>query len=127
MRNQECLCFYHPDDPEPLRLAQEETLRTCRGIGRECLIEIIASRHGPLRDGLLGLEAPLPALRDAFATAATCNLVRGFAVGRSIFAAPAEEWVAGRLPDEAAVARMGDSFGLLVRSWQESQQRRTAA
>jgi 5-dehydro-2-deoxygluconokinase len=49
-----CLCFYHPDDPEDLRLRQErELLRVydaCRTQGRDVLIEIIAGKHGPLLD-----------------------------------------------------------------------------
>lgn len=47
-----CLCFYHPDDPEPLRLAQEKTLRrvalACRQARRELLVEIVASRGAPV-------------------------------------------------------------------------------
>jgi 5-dehydro-2-deoxygluconokinase len=49
-----CLCFYHPDDPEELRLRQErELLRAydaCRTLGRDLLVEIIAGKHGILSD-----------------------------------------------------------------------------
>jgi 5-dehydro-2-deoxygluconokinase len=49
-----CLCFYHPDDPAELKAAQEAVLKrvalSCRQVGREVLVEIIASRHGPLGD-----------------------------------------------------------------------------
>ncbi|MCB8879902.1 5-dehydro-2-deoxygluconokinase [Acidisoma cellulosilytica] len=49
-----CLCFYHPDDPEELRLRQERELArvydACRSTGRDVLIEIIAGKHGPLLD-----------------------------------------------------------------------------
>lgn len=49
-----CLCFYHPDDPEELRLRQERELArvydACRIQGRDLLIEIIAGKHGDLRD-----------------------------------------------------------------------------
>ena len=49
-----CLCFYHPDDPEDLRLLQErELLRlqdAARKGGRETMVEIIASKHGPVSD-----------------------------------------------------------------------------
>jgi len=48
-----CLCFYHPDDPEELKLKQERELfrayDACRQTGREILIEIIAGKHGPLK------------------------------------------------------------------------------
>jgi len=49
-----CLCFYHPDDPQDLKAEQQEKLRTlfeaARKVGRELLVEIIASKNGPLTD-----------------------------------------------------------------------------
>ena len=49
-----CLCFYHPDDPAEMKARQErELLRlydAARTIGRELLIEIIASKNGPVDD-----------------------------------------------------------------------------
>ena len=49
-----CLCFYHPDDPPEMKARQErELLRlhdAARTIGRELLIEIIASKNGPVDD-----------------------------------------------------------------------------
>ena len=49
-----CLCFYHPDDPEELKARQERELSrlydAARTIGRELLIEIIASKNGPVDD-----------------------------------------------------------------------------
>jgi 5-dehydro-2-deoxygluconokinase len=49
-----CLCFYHPDDPDETKGRQErELLRlsdAARTIGRELLIEIIASKHGEIAD-----------------------------------------------------------------------------
>ena len=48
------LCFYHPDDPADLKAEQLEKLRAAhdaaRKIGREILIEIIASKAGPVND-----------------------------------------------------------------------------
>jgi 5-dehydro-2-deoxygluconokinase len=47
-----CLCFYHPDDPQALKLEQQQTLRSlfeaARKVGRELLVEIIAGKNGPL-------------------------------------------------------------------------------
>ena len=47
-----CLCFYHPGDPEDLRLEQEHRLLTlqhaCRATAHELLVEIIASKSGPV-------------------------------------------------------------------------------
>jgi 5-dehydro-2-deoxygluconokinase len=49
-----CLCFYHPADDEALKLRQERELfrvfDACRTVGRELMIEIISSRHGPVTD-----------------------------------------------------------------------------
>jgi 5-dehydro-2-deoxygluconokinase len=49
-----CLCFYHPDDPPPLRAQQERALMrlgdACRTLGREWLVEIIAGKHGRVDD-----------------------------------------------------------------------------
>jgi 5-dehydro-2-deoxygluconokinase len=45
-----CLCFYHPDDPEALRLEQERQLlalqQAARTTRHEVLVEIIATRSG---------------------------------------------------------------------------------
>ena len=49
-----CLCFYHPDDSNEMKARQErELLRlydAARTLGRELLIEIIASKVGPVDD-----------------------------------------------------------------------------
>ena len=47
-----CLAFYHPDDPQDLKTEQAQKLRTlyeaARKVGRELLVEIIASKNGPM-------------------------------------------------------------------------------
>ncbi|SHO65467.1 5-dehydro-2-deoxygluconokinase [Pseudoxanthobacter soli DSM 19599] len=164
-----CLCFYHPDDPDALKREQQETLRglyeAARTIGRELLIEIIASKHGPLGDDttarvlgelyalgirpdwwklepqastaawghidavigandpwcrgvvLLGLEASMETLQAGFDAARTAKSVRGFAVGRTIFASAARAWLAGEISDEAAIDDMAGRFARLVDLW----------
>jgi 5-dehydro-2-deoxygluconokinase len=168
-----CLCFYHPDDPPEMKARQErELLRlhdAARTLGRELLIEIIASKHGPVDDGavarvlarlyeigikpdwwklegqaskaawdniahavnasdphcrgimLLGLEAPEEDLAQAFALARGCSLVKGFAVGRTIFAEPAAEWFAGRIDDRQATERMASAFARLGDLWRSGR------
>ena len=164
-----CLCFYHPDDPPEMKTRQErELLRlydAARTLGRELLIEIIASRNGPVRDDttarvierlyalgvkpdwwklegqptraawdavaraqkdgdpfcrgvvLLGLEAPEDDLAQAFAVARHCGVVKGFAVGRTIFVEPAADWFARRIDDREAVERMANVFARLCALW----------
>jgi 5-dehydro-2-deoxygluconokinase len=53
-------------------------------------------------------------------------VVKGFAVGRTIFAEPAKQWLGGRMDDEAAVAAMAASFGELVAAWQAAQRAKAA-
>ena len=167
-----CLCFYHPDDPEALRLQQEETLlalhEASRSVGRELLLEIIAGKHGEVQDDtvagvlarlyslglkpdwwklepqatqaawrkieavigdhdpwcrgivMLGLDAPEDDLVHAFEIAASSQLVKGFAVGRTIFTATAERWLAGQIDDAAAVDDMAARFANLVRAWESA-------
>jgi 5-dehydro-2-deoxygluconokinase len=47
-----CLAFYHPDDPQELKDEQGQKLRTlyeaATKVGRELLVEIIASKNGPM-------------------------------------------------------------------------------
>ncbi|MCK6444159.1 bifunctional 5-dehydro-2-deoxygluconokinase/5-dehydro-2-deoxyphosphogluconate aldolase [Elstera cyanobacteriorum] len=174
-----CLCFYHPDDPDDLKTQQEERLLAlrdaCRRVGREMLVEIIAGKHGVLRDDtiprvmdrlydldikpdwwklepqvspaawakidttirtrdplcrgvvLLGLEAPEEELLAAFEVAVGSPLVRGFAVGRTIFAAAAEAWLSGQIDDAAAIADMAGRFARLTEAWENLQARKKAA
>lgn len=164
------LCFFHPDDPADLKTVQIDKLQAAhdaaRRVGRDILIEIIASKHGELKSDttaraltelydaglkpdwwklepqadraawaaidavietrdpfcrgvvLLGLEAPQAALEAGFAAARSSRTVKGFAVGRTIFAEAAKAWLAGSISDEEAVADMARRFGALVEVWE---------
>ena len=67
---------------------------------------------------LLGLEAPEAELQAAFAAAVSETLVKGFAVGRTIFNDAARSWLKGEMTDEAAIADMAGRFRNLVEAWQ---------
>ncbi|GAA0650083.1 bifunctional 5-dehydro-2-deoxygluconokinase/5-dehydro-2-deoxyphosphogluconate aldolase [Brevundimonas lenta] len=164
-----CLAFYHPDDAQDLRERQERQLLrlqdACLKTGHELLVEIIASRNGPVDSHtvsraiqrlydlgmkpdwwklepiddpaawanvekaildndphcrgvlLLGLSAPQDELIASFAAAASAPIVKGFAVGRTIFAEAAEEWLSGRIDDETAIADLSSRFSVLVDAW----------
>ena len=168
-----CLTFYHPDDPKETRDEQSAKLRdlytTARKVGRELLVEIIASKNGKMDKStiaramtelyalgikpdwwklepqadpqawveiakvidrhdphcrgifLLGLEAPEAELAKGFAAVAGKKYVKGFAVGRTIFNQAAQEWLQGKINDEAAVNMMADKFARLVHIWNEAQ------
>ena len=66
---------------------------------------------------MLGLDAPLDDLENALKIAAQAPVVKGFAVGRTIFREAAEGWFAGRLDNEAAMAMMAERFDRLSRAW----------
>ncbi len=67
---------------------------------------------------LLGLDAPHEVLEAGFAKARSARTVRGFAVGRTIFADAARKWLAGEMNDEDAIADMARRFGALVEVWE---------
>ncbi|MBS3647421.1 5-dehydro-2-deoxygluconokinase [Pseudaminobacter sp. 19-2017] len=66
---------------------------------------------------LLGLEAPEEELAKAFAAAADAPIVKGFAVGRTLFADAAQKWFAGKISDVEAVADMAERFQRLTSAW----------
>jgi len=76
---------------------------------------------------VLGLDAPEKALADSFRIAAAFPLVRGFAVGRTIFGEVARDWMAGNSDDAAAVARMAERYGRLCGLWDQARAGQDAA
>ena len=75
--------------------------------------------HDPHCRGIvvLGLEATQEALSASFAIAAKHDLVKGFAVGRTIFANAATAWFAGKIDDAQAVAEMKQKYTALCEIW----------
>lgn len=77
---------------------------------------------------VLGLDAPETELAASFAQAARFDLVRGFAVGRTIFGEVARSWLGGQMTDAEAVAGMAGRYGRLCAIWDEARaDARTAA
>jgi len=70
---------------------------------------------------VLGLDAPMTDLGQSFALAAAQPLVKGFAVGRTIFGQPARDWMAGRIDDAAAVAAMTQTYSALCALWDDAR------
>jgi 5-dehydro-2-deoxygluconokinase len=77
------------------------------------------TRNDPHTRGIvvLGLAAAESALKQSFAVAARYPLVKGFAVGRTIFAATAEAWMAGAMSDRQAVSHMAENYRRLCGYW----------
>lgn len=67
---------------------------------------------------LLGLDAPMADLESSFAVARTARTVKGFAVGRTIFADAAKAWLTGSITDAEAVDDMARRFTTLVAVWE---------
>jgi len=82
-------------------------------------IEAVIQRNDPWCRGvvLLGLSAPIEELLASIKVAATIPVIKGFAVGRTIFYDVAREWLAGRMGDSAAVAAMATRFDTLSKAW----------
>jgi 5-dehydro-2-deoxygluconokinase len=70
---------------------------------------------------VLGLDAPEDDLAASFAEAARFPLVKGFAVGRTIFADAARKWLAGEISDAEAVADMSERYRRLCRIWDDAR------
>jgi 5-dehydro-2-deoxygluconokinase len=70
---------------------------------------------------VLGLDAPEADLAASFETAAGFDLVKGFAVGRTIFGAVARDWMTGKIDDAAAVATMADRYQRLCAIWDKAR------
>jgi 5-dehydro-2-deoxygluconokinase len=88
----------------------------------DAVTEVIG-RHDPHCRGvlLLGLEASEADLARGFRVAAAYPLIKGFAVGRSIFADAATRWFAGRMSDAEVVAEVAQRYARLIALWREAR------
>lgn len=88
-------------------------------------IEKVIRKNDPRCRGivLLGLSAPEEDLLRSFKVASNCSLVKGFAVGRTIFKEAAHEWFSGNLSDMDAVTMLERNFRTLVDGWNAARQR----
>jgi 5-dehydro-2-deoxygluconokinase len=80
-------------------------------------------RHDPFARGIvvLGLDAAAEELATSFASAARHELVRGFAVGRTIFGEAAQAWLGGKITDDEAVAAMASKYRALCDLWDNAR------
>jgi 5-dehydro-2-deoxygluconokinase len=87
------------------------------------MIDQVIGKQDPWCRGivLLGLEAQAKELEAAFALTAGIAIVKGFAIGRTIFNHAAECWLAGKMSDEEATSEMAQIFSQLTAAWQRAQ------
>ncbi|MGO4136775.1 5-dehydro-2-deoxygluconokinase [Rhizobium brockwellii] len=82
-------------------------------------IDAVIAKNDPWCRGivLLGLEAPADELISCFQATLAAPSVKGFAVGRTIFADPARAWLSGEMNDEEAITDMAGRFRQLTEAW----------
>ena len=85
-------------------------------------------RNDPWCRGIvvLGLGEDEARLVESFAIAARHDMVKGFAVGRTIFATACRAWLAGEMTGPKAVADMAARFGRLCTIWDKARTQRGA-
>lgn len=86
-------------------------------------IQDTIGQEDPLCRGvlLLGLSEPEAELTACFATAAPFAVVKGFAIGRTIFQDVARAWFAGAMSDAAACKAMAANFSRLAHAWRSAR------
>ena len=86
------------------------------------IAEVIGSQD-PFCRGvvLLGLSQPMESLIAAFDATASVPVVKGFAVGRTIFNDAARAWLAGGIDDAEAVRQLAGRFSQLVQAWRRAK------
>ena len=84
-------------------------------------IDALIAERDPYCRGvvMLGLNAPFEKLASSFREARASNTCRGFAVGRTIFHAPSQAWLAGKIDDRVLVQRVRANFEGLIGAWRE--------
>ena len=75
---------------------------------------------------VLGLGEGEARLAERFAIAAGHDMVKGFAVGRTIFATACRAWLTGEMTGPEAVADMAARFGRLCAVWDQARTQRGA-
>lgn len=84
-------------------------------------LEALLAERDPYCRGvvILGLDAPIETLRQGFNAAAGQSVVKGFAVGRTLFAQPAQQWLRGDIDDQQLIADIKDNYLHLIALWRQ--------
>ncbi len=95
--------------------------------GWSALAQLVAERDPHCRGAvILGLNQPLDRLAASFAQA-THPLVKGFMVGRSLWAEPAQRWLQQQCSDQQLIDAVADNFSILSRAWSARHRHATIA
>jgi len=89
--------------------------------GWEALAALIAERDPQCRGAvILGLSQPLEVLAEGFKRA-THPIVKGFMVGRTLWAGASLAWLKNEIDDAALVEQVARQFTTLVDAWRDSR------
>jgi len=87
--------------------------------GWQALEQLVRQRDPQCRGAvILGLNQPIAALTESFRSA-TNSIVKGFMVGRSVWAEASQQWLAGQIDDAALVDAVAHNFTQLVLAWRQ--------
>ncbi|GLY61575.1 5-dehydro-2-deoxygluconokinase [Pectobacterium carotovorum subsp. carotovorum] len=68
---------------------------------------------------ILGLDAPLETLQQGFSAAVGFPIVKGFAVGRTLFAQPAQKWLRNEIDDAELIEQVKHNYLQLIAVWRQ--------
>ncbi|MDE9465856.1 bifunctional 5-dehydro-2-deoxygluconokinase/5-dehydro-2-deoxyphosphogluconate aldolase [Xenorhabdus bovienii] len=68
---------------------------------------------------ILGLDAPEAILKASFNAAAGKPIVKGFAVGRTLFGHPSLKWLAGEIDDQTLILQIKTNYHNLISYWRQ--------
>ncbi len=92
----------------------------------QSLADLIAQRDPYCRGAvILGLNQPLEDLAASFSQAGN-PIVKGFMVGRTLWAAPAAQWLSGKIDDDTLVHHVANNFATLTDAWRQRHATATA-
>ena len=82
-------------------------------------IGLVLDEYDPWCQGVivLGLDGSIESISESFKVAACQSWVKGFAVGRTLFAQSARDWFAGNIDDATAKATMRANYRSLIDVW----------
>ncbi len=85
--------------------------------------------HAPHCRGIvvLGLNASVDELATGFRAFAGLERVKGFAVGRTIFGAPARAWLCGDIDDAHLITQAAENFSRVITVWDDAMTHRESA
>ena len=84
--------------------------------------EVIDAHDGHCQGVIvLGLNGTIEGISEAFNVASKQPWVKGFAIGRTLFAEAAQGWLQGHLDDAQAIEHMATNYRLIIAAWDNAQ------